>query len=50
MKKKLLQIYLNFYLALNLFIYQINIVKTYLKNLLNNNKFFIFMKLLPKMQ
>ncbi len=44
-RKELLQIYLALCLALNLFIYQVNIVGANLKSLLNDNKFPIFMKL-----
>lgn len=46
-KRKLLQIYLALCLALNLFIYQANIVEAYLESLLNDNELPIFMKLLP---
>ena len=45
-KRKLLQIYLSLILLLNLFIYhQVNIIKIYLKSLLGDNEYKIFMKL-----
>ena len=47
-RKKLLQIYKALCLAPNLFIYQVDIIGAYLKSLLNDNKFPIFMKLSPR--
>lgn len=41
-RKTLLHIYLTIYIASNLFIHQVDIVKTYLKSQLDDNKFFIF--------
>lgn len=46
-KQESLQIYLAICLALNLIIHQVNIVGTYLESLLDDNKYPIFMKLLP---
>lgn len=48
-KRKSLQIYLSICLVLNLFIYQIDIIDVYLKSLFKNHKYFIFMRLTPKM-
>ncbi len=48
-RRKSLRIYLALYLVLNLFIYQVDIIGAYLENLLNDNKFAIFMRLLPGM-
>ena len=45
MRKKSLHIYLTFCLIFNLFIYQVNIVGTYLESLLGDNKLPIFMRL-----
>ena len=44
-KKKLLQIYLAICIFLGLIIHQINIVGVYLESLLDDNKFFIYIKL-----
>lgn len=44
-RRKLLCIYLAIYVALNLFIHQIDIVKVYLGSLLDNNKLPIFIQL-----
>ena len=43
-KKKSLPIYLALCLMLNLFIYQVDIMKVYLESLLDDNKFPIFMQ------
>ncbi len=48
-RRESLRIYLALCLALNLFIHQVDIVEAYLKNLLNDNEFPIFMKLPPGM-
>lgn len=45
-RRKLLQIYLAIYAALNLLIYQVDIIGAYLKSQLDDNKFLIFMRLL----
>lgn len=45
-RKALLYIYLTIYIISNLFIHQVDIVKTYLKSQLDDNKFFIFIQLL----
>lgn len=49
-KKKSLQIYLALCLIHNLFIYEVDIIKVYLKILPSNNKLSIFIKLLLKIQ
>lgn len=43
-KKKLLQIYLAICVILGLIIYQLDIIKAYLENLLDDNKFLIYIK------
>lgn len=48
MRRKSLQIYLALCLMLNLIIYQVDIVGTYLESLLGDNKLPIFMKLPPR--
>lgn len=49
MKRKSFYIYLAIYFTLNLIIYQVHIVYTYLESLLDDNKYLIFMKLPLKM-
>lgn len=49
-KRKLLQIYLAIYTLFGLIIYQVDIIRAYLKSILDNNKFPIYVKPLPEIE